>query len=73
MLPYIFEVCVGTFLSDCQDAFSLLTRDCDPDHEFGNKNVVCDIPSKYGLPFCVVLWNLLQQDFFVIAETQSYL
>ena len=29
--------------------------------ECGNINIMCDIPSNYGLPFCEVWRNLLQQ------------
>ena len=36
------EVCFGIFL----------TTNCDLDLEFGNINIMCDILSNYGLPFC---------------------
>ena len=46
------EVCFSTFLSNCLDVFLTLTPYCDLDPEFGNINIMCDIFSNYGLPFC---------------------
>ena len=48
------EVCFGTFLSNCQEVFSTLTPNCDLYLEFGYMNIMCDIPSNYGLSFCEV-------------------
>ena len=38
-------------LSHLRRLFLILTPDCDPDLEFGNTYIMCDIPSNYGLPF----------------------
>ena len=46
------EVCFGTFLSNCRDIFGTLSPNCDLDLEFENINIMCDILSNYGLPFC---------------------
>ena len=46
------EVCFGTFLSNCCDIIRTLTPNCDVDLEFGNINIICDILSINGLPFC---------------------
>ena len=55
------EVYLGTFLSNCWDVFWTLTTNWDLDLEFRNINVMYDILSNYGLPFCYVWRNLLQQ------------
>ena len=51
IMPYLFvnvdKVCFDTFQSDCRDVIWSLTPDCDTDIEFGNINIMCDIPSNY--------------------------
>ena len=51
MMPYlsgnVYKVCFGTLKSNCRDV-------CDLTLEFGHINIMCDIPSNYGLLFCEV-------------------
>ena len=50
MMPYLSvnvdKVCFDTSQGNCRDVICPLTPNCDLDIEFGNINVVCDIPSK---------------------------
>ena len=57
-MPYlsvtINKVCFGTFQSKYSDEILPLTPDCDLDIEFGNINIVCDIPCNYDQALCKV-------------------